>query len=87
VWVAGRGLQEIVPLCYQTHKVKTLMNKKNLMAQANDSGNSLPVKNLLAELVELSERELEQIIGGRKDTGLPPDKLQRIAFLKPDRLN
>ena len=61
--------------------------QKNLMAQANDSGNSLPVKNLLAELVELSEREFEQIIGGRKDTGLPPDKLQRIAFLKPDRLN
>jgi hypothetical protein len=63
------------------------MNKKNLMAQANDSGNFLPVKNLLAELFELSERELKQIIDGRKDTKLPPDKLQRIAFLKPNRLN
>jgi len=52
------------------------MNKKNLMAKANDFGTCLPVKNLLAELVELSERELEQIVGGI-NTGLPPDKLQR----------
>jgi|GEM_PF-3312947 len=54
------------------------MNKKNLMAQANNSDNCFPVKNLLAELVELSERELEQIVGGsRENTGLPPDKMQR----------
>jgi len=57
-------LETSVPECCQTHKVKTLMNKKNVTTQANDFGNRLTIKDLPVELAELSDEALSQVCGG-----------------------
>jgi hypothetical protein len=43
---------------------KTLMNQKNLTTQMNNSANCLTIKDLPAEMVELSDEALSQVWGG-----------------------
>jgi bacteriocin-like protein len=42
------------------------MNTKNLTSQIAKTVNHLTIKNLPAELVELSEKDLQQVVGGRE---------------------
>ena len=56
--------KRIVPKYFQTYKVKTFMNKKNLIIQTNDSVNSITDQDLSAEIVELSDEALSQVCGG-----------------------
>jgi len=43
---------------------KTIMNPKNLVPQMVNSVNHITIQDLPAELVEMSEEELQQVVGG-----------------------
>lgn len=40
------------------------MNKKNLISHTNDSVNAITTKDVSTELAELSDKDLQQIVGG-----------------------
>jgi len=40
------------------------MDKKNLLSQATRPGKRITIKDLRAQLIELSEKDLQQIVGG-----------------------
>ena len=41
------------------------MNNKNLITQVKNSGNRIFEKDLSAEMLELSGKELQQVVGGQ----------------------
>ena len=50
------------------------MNKKNLMSEMVKPVNLLTIKDLPVELLELSEEELQQVVGGLVGEQDPPEK-------------
>ena len=58
------------------------MKKKDLMSQMINPVNCLSIKDLPAELVELSEEDLEKVVGGLRITVTPIRRPIGIGFPK-----
>lgn len=61
----GFAFKRIVYRCYKTNKVKKLMNTKNLISRSVERVNSFTIQDLAIDLIELSEKDLQNISGGR----------------------
>jgi bacteriocin-like protein len=70
----GFAFKRIVPRCYKINRKKTAMNNKNLMSEMVKPVNFLTIKDLPVELLELSEEELQQVVGGFVGEQDPPEE-------------
>jgi len=59
------------------------MNQKNLTTQANNFASYFIINDLDSEFVELSEENLEQIVGGVTSDAGPGDSLRAVITILP----
>jgi hypothetical protein len=53
-------------------KTGAIMHKKNLRPQATQPTNCITIQDLPTQFVELSDKDLQQIVGAGEPTSTPP---------------